>query len=110
MLFLNLELLLMINLLDEINELSDKYNFNLNDVVFVVEGNVIENNDFLEKYDVFYDNDFGSCHLANIQIIIDDYSWFERTSYDGCEKFVLKAHPLLSTYENQESHTEYFYR
>ena len=40
---------------------------------------------------------------------IDDYTWFERTSYDGCEKFVLKAHPLLSKYQNRESHEEYFY-
>ena len=84
----------MINIIDEVGELLNEYNLNLNDVIFVFNGNVVENEDFLEKYDVF---------------VIDDYTWFERTSYDGCEKFVLKAHPLLSKYQNRESHTEYFY-
>ena len=100
----------MINFLEEINELLREHNLNLNQVVFVVDGNVVEKEEFLEKYDVFYDNSWGFCNFSNIQIIIDDYAWFERTSYDGCEKFVLKAHPLLSEYQNQESHTEYFYR
>lgn len=100
----------MINILDEIKELLNEHNLNLSEVAFLVDGNLVEHDDFLEKYDVFYDNDFGLCHFASIQIIIDDYTWFERTSYDGCEKFVLKAHPLLSNYENQESHTEYFFR
>lgn len=100
----------MINFLEEIGDLLNEHDLNLNDVIFVVDGNIVENGDFLEKYDVCYDDDFGLCHFIDIQIIIDDYAWFERTSYDGCEKFVLKAHPLLSTYENQESHTEYFFR
>ena len=32
-------------------------------------------------------------HFVNIQIIIDDYTWFERTKFDVGEKFVLKVHP-----------------
>ena len=75
----------------------------------MVNGDVVEKEDFLDKYDVFYDNGWGLCNFTNIQIVIDDYTWFERTSYDGCEKFVLKAHPLLSKYQNRESHGEYFY-
>lgn len=97
------------NLREEIEELLNEHNLNLSEVAFVVGGKVVKNEDFLEKYAIFYDNDFGLCHFFDIQIIIDDYTWFEKTSYDGCEKFVLKAHPLLSNYENQESHTEYFY-
>ncbi|MDO5861172.1 hypothetical protein [Methanobrevibacter sp.] len=100
----------MINLVDEISSLLNEYNLDLNDVILVVEGNVVKSDEFLEKYNVFYDDDWGLCELKNIQLIVDDYTWFERTSYDGRERFILKAHPLLSTYENQESHTDYFYR
>ncbi len=71
----------MINLVDEISDLLMEYNLNLNDVVFVVMENVVENEDFLEKFDVFYDNGWGLCNFSNIQIVIDDYTWFERTSY-----------------------------
>ena len=99
----------MINLVYEISDLLKEYDLNLDDVVFVVNGDVVEKEDFLDKYGVFYDNGWGLCNFANIQIVIDDYTWFERTSYDGCEKFVLKAHPLLSKYQNRESHEEYFY-
>ncbi|MBQ2653211.1 MAG: hypothetical protein IJF83_06605 [Methanobrevibacter sp.] len=100
----------MINFLDEIYDLLSRYKLNLNEVIFVVNGNVVKSDEFLEKYNVFYDNDWGLCELKNIQLIVDDYAWFERTSNDGRERFILKAHPLLSTYENQESHTSYFYR
>lgn len=100
----------MINFVDEIINLLNEYNLNLNDVILVVGGNVVKSDEFLEKYNVFYDNDWGLCELKNIQLIVDDYTWFERTSYDGREKFILKAHPLLSSYDNQESHTCYFYR
>ena len=99
----------MINLVYEISDLLKEYDLNLDDVVFVVNGDVVEKEDFLDKYAVFYDNGWGLCNFANIQIVIDDYTWFERTSYDSCEKFVLKAHPLLSKYQNRESHGEYFY-
>ena len=100
----------MINIVNEIYDLLNKYNLNLNDVILAVEGNIVKSNEFLEKYDISYDNDWGLCELKNIQLIVDDYAWFERTSYDGRERFILKAHPLLSTYENQESHIGYFYR
>ena len=100
----------MINFVDEIINLLNEYNLNLNDVILVVGGNVVKSDEFLEKYNVFYDNDWVLCELKNIQLIVDDYTWFERTSYDGREKFILKAHPLLSSYDNQESHTCYFYR
>ncbi|WP_458404133.1 hypothetical protein [Methanobrevibacter sp.] len=100
----------MINFVDEISGLLNEYNLDLNDVILVVEGNVVKSDEFLEQYNVFYDNDWGLCELKNIQLIVDDYTWFERTSYDGRERFILKAHPLLSSYENQESHTSYFYR
>ena len=100
----------MINFADEIINLLNEYNLNLKDVIIVVEGNILKSDEFLEKYNVFYDNDWGLCELKNIQLIVDDYTWFERTNNDGRERFILKAHPLLSTYENQESHTCYFYR
>lgn len=100
----------MINFIDEISSLLNEYNLDLNDVIFVVEGNVVKSDEFLEKYNVFYDDDWGLCELKNIQVIVDDYTWLERTSNDGRERFILKAHPRLSTYENQESHTGYFYR
>ena len=100
----------MINFVYEINDLLNKYNLNLNEVILVVEGNIVKSDEFLEKYDVSYDNDWGLCEFKNIHLVVDDYTWFERTSYDGCERFILKVHPLLSTYENQESHTGYFYR
>ena len=100
----------MINIVNEIYDLLNKYNLNLNDVILAVEGNIVKSNEFLEKYDISYDNDWGLCELKNIQLIVDDYTWFERTSYDGRERFILKAHPRLSTYENQESHIGYFYR
>ena len=100
----------MINIVNEIYDLLNKYNLNLNDVILAVEGNIVKSNEFLEKYDISYDNDWGLCELKNIQLIVDDYAWFERTSNDGRERFILKAHPLLSTYENQESHIGYFYR
>lgn len=100
----------MINIVNEIYDLLNKYNLNLNDVILAVEGNIVKSNEFLEKYDISYDNDWGLCELKNIQLIVDDYTWFERTSYDGRERFILKAYPLLSTYENQESHIGYFYR
>lgn len=100
----------MVNFVDEIINLLNEYNLKLSDVILVVEGNIVEYDEFLEKYNVFYDTDWGLCELKNIQLIVDDYTWFERSSYDGREKFVLKAHPILSKYENQESHSEYFYR
>ena len=85
----------MINIVNEIYDLLNKYNLNLNDVILAVEGNIVKSNEFLEKYDISYDNDWGLCELKNIQLIVDDYAWFERTSYDGRERFILKAHPLL---------------
>ena len=100
----------MINLINEIVDLVEKYDLNLDDMIFTVNNEIMEKEEFLEKFNICYDNSWGTTNFEYIQLIIDDYTWFERTSYDGCEKFILKAHPLLSTYENQESHTEYFYR
>ena len=100
----------MINFVDEIIDLLKQYNLNLNDVIFVVNGNAMQKDEFLEKFSIDYDNDWGFSKFENVQLVIDDYTWFERTSYDGREKFILKAHPLLSTFENQESHTDFFYR
>lgn len=72
--------------------------------------NVVRNDDFFLKNMMFAIIIIGVYVFLNIQIIIDDYAWFERTIFDGREKFVLKARPILSEYQNQESHTEYFYR
>ncbi|MBR0271447.1 MAG: hypothetical protein IJQ68_05580 [Methanobrevibacter sp.] len=94
-----------INLLDECVSLLKEYDLNLDDITVVFKGEVLNN---LEKLDVDYDNSWGHCNFDDIQLIIDEYTWFERTSYNGCEKFILKAHPLLSTFKNHESHTEFF--
>lgn len=48
----------MINFLDEIYDLLSMYNLNLNKVILVVNGNVVESDEFLEKYNVFYDDGF----------------------------------------------------
>ena len=45
----------MINIVNEIYDLLNKYNLNLNDVILVVEGNIVKSNEFLEKYDISYD-------------------------------------------------------
>ena len=100
----------MINFVEEIIDLLKPYNLNLDDVIFVVNGNAMQKDEFLEKFAIDYNNDWGFSKFENVQLVIDDYTWFERTNYDGREKFILKAHPLLSTFENQESHTDFFYR
>ena len=51
-----------------------------------------------------YENNWGLVKVSDIQLIIDDYTWLGRASYDGCEKYNLKTHPLLSAFENQEFH------
>ena len=64
---------------------------------------VVRNDDFFLKNMMFAIIIIGVYVFVNIQIIIDDYTWFERTIFDGREKFVLKARPILSEYQNQES-------
>lgn len=98
-----------INLLNEITDILNKYNLRLNDVKIIFNDEILKNDYLIEKLNVEYDNGWGNLNFKNIQIIIDDYTWFERTSYDGCEKFILKAHPIMSNYKNTESHTKYFY-
>lgn len=93
-----------INLLDETISILNKYNLNLNDVTVLFNGEIINSEDVKEKLNVEYDNGWGHSNFKDIQLIIDEYAWFERASYDGCEKYILKAHPLLSTYNNQEVH------
>ena len=100
----------LINLVDEVIALLSGYGLNVEDVAIVVRGSVMEKEEFLEKFSVDYDNGWGSSSFEDIQLVVDEYTWIERTSYDGCERFILKAHPLLSDFENQESHTGYFYR
>lgn len=39
----------MVNILEETDELLNEHNLNLNDVVFVVDGNVVGNEDFFRK-------------------------------------------------------------
>ena len=93
------------NLLDETISILDRYNLDLDDVSVLFNGKIIISEDVKEKLNVEYDNGWGSSNFEDIQLIIDEYTWFERASYDGCEKYVLKAHPLLSAYKNQEVHT-----
>ncbi|WP_407380338.1 hypothetical protein [Methanobrevibacter sp.] len=95
-----------INLLNECVSILKEYDLNLDDVTVVFKGKIINNP---EDLDIDYDNSWGHCNFEDIQLIIDEHTWFERTSYDGCEKFILKVHPLLSEYKNQESHTRFFY-
>ena len=98
----------LINLLDETIYILNKYNLDLNDVTVLFKGEVINASDVKEKLNVDYDNSWGHCNFEDIQLIIDDYTLFERASYDGYEKYILKAHPLLSIYNNQEAHTDFF--
>ena len=97
-----------INLLDETISILDQYDLDLNDVTVLFNGEMLNTTDAKEKLNVDYDNSWGHCNFEDIQLIIDDYTWFERASYDGYEKYILKAHPLLSIYNNQEAHTEFF--
>ena len=60
--------------------------------------------------DMIAANDFDKVYFEDIQLLIDDYTWFERASYDGYGEYILKAHPLLSSFKNQESHSDNFLR
>lgn len=98
------------NIYYESLHLLKNYDLSFDDVLVCVNGQVLKTEkEIKEKLNVDYDEKWGGTYFKNIQLIVDDYTWFERTSYDGFEKFILKAHPLLSKFKNQESHTEYFY-
>ena len=98
------------NLYYESLNLLKKYNLTIDDVIVCVNGKTLKTKrEIKEKLNFDYDEKSGQVNFKNIQLILDDYTWFERTSYDGYEKFILKAHPLLSKFTNQESHTQYFY-
>jgi len=95
----------MMNLLEETLSELKKYGLNLSDVKVIFKGQFFQNESEIKKVlSIEYDNSWGLLQHGDIQLIVDDYTWIERTSYDGREKYILKAHPLLSTYENQEHH------
>lgn len=98
------------NLYDETIQTLTEYGLTLSDVIVVFQGNILkDSSQILDKLNHEYDNTWGTTYFRDIQLIIDEYTWFERTSYDGCEKYILKAHPIHSNYSNVESHTEFFY-
>ena len=95
----------MMNLFEETVSELKKHDLKLSDVKVIFKGQFLENDSEIKKaMSIDYDNSWGFLQHGDIQLIVDDYTWIERTSYDGCEKYILKAHPLLSTYENQEHH------
>ena len=95
----------LINLLEETKDLLKEYDLTLADVTVVFKGKVLETTDeIIYEFDLDYDNGWAFLTFTDIQLVVDDYTWFERASYDGKEKFILKAHSLLSSYENNEFH------
>ena len=95
----------MMNLLEETVIELKKYDLKLSDVKVIFKGQFLQKESEIKKVlSIEYDNSWGFLQHGDIQLIIDDYTWIERTSYDGCEKYIIKAHPLLSDYENQEHH------
>jgi hypothetical protein len=99
-----------INLLEETICTLNHYNLDLSDVTVIFNGETLSTADAKDKLNVDYDNSWGHCNFKDIHLVIDEYTWFERASYDGCEKYILKAHPVFSTYNNEGAHTEFFYR
>ena len=97
----------MINFLKEIESEMEEYNIEFRDLIIIDKGKrqyFKNREEFEKKYDFEYDDGFGTAKITNFQIIIDDYTWLERDSYDGAEGFVIKAHPLKSKYQTIESH------
>ena len=90
------------NLLNEIKEACKQVNKDISEVTIIFKGHIIKDYTIFKTTD--YNPGYGNCKIKDLQIIIDDYTWFERSSYDGAEKFELKAHPINSSYENKEYH------
>lgn len=98
------------NLYEETIQILEEYNLTLNDATIVFKGEILKDTSQIkDKLNHDYNCGWGTTCFKDIQVIIDEYTWFERTSYDGCEKYILKAHPIYSDYENVESHNEIFY-
>lgn len=94
-----------VNLLAETIEVLNSHGLKITDVKVIFNDNVLKDeSEIRNALDCDYNDGWGTVHFKNIQLVIDDYTWFERTSYDGSEKYVLKAHPILSNYTNSESH------
>ena len=95
----------LVNLLEETKSILNQYDLTLDDVTVVFKGKILETMDeIVEELDKDYDNGWAFLTFKDIQLVVDDYTWFERASYDGKEKFILKAHPLLSNFKNFEFH------
>ena len=94
----------MINLYLEACEVLKEHGLSIDDVTVIFEGEILDKSQVKEKMNCLYDNSWGRLCFKDIQLAVDDYTWFERASYDGYEKFILKAHPLLSGFKNHESH------
>ena len=88
------------NLLKEIKRELREFKKNISDVTILYKGEKITDYSLL---DFDYNEGYGFTNVEDLYIIIDDYTWLERESYDGLEGFTVKAHPLKSKYENQES-------
>ena len=95
----------LVNLLEETKTILNRHNLTLDDVTVIFNGKVLENDEKIAaELDKCYDNMWGFLTFKDIQLVVDDYTWFERASYDGKEEFILKAHPLLSDFKNCEFH------
>ena len=85
------------NLLEECKSVLKVLGLGLDDVTVLVNGEVVVDFGVL---DVVYDFGFGCVVFPDVVLVVDDFTWFERRSFGGCEGFVLKAHPLLSDFRD----------
>ena len=81
----------MMNLLEETVIELKKYDLKLSDVKVIFKGQFLQKESEIKKVlSIEYDNSWGFLQHGDIQLIIDDYTWIERTSYDGCNRVNLR--------------------
>ena len=65
------------NLYNETIEVLNHYNLKLIDVDVIFNGKLLKDKlEIKTKLDYDYNNSCGSLYFQNIQLVIDDYTWF----------------------------------
>ena len=97
------------NLLEEIIEELKELGLTLNDVIIIYHGEILKfkTYDDYKKLDIDYEESFGRCNIRDVQVVVDNTTWFERTSFDGAEGFDLRTNPLNGTYKEKYLETHY---